>query len=245
VIHARRRAGICGAAVLALVATAATDLVVLSTRHPSHTPTVAARLIRPAPSHSPLPPALAAPDLALPSHSVPPVAAADLRRTRSAPIPPDSVAIPGQQVVAPIGVCAIVEDALQPPADVHRTCRWAGGAGLLTASSGAGSEGTTAITGHINWVGQGTGALGRLADLHRGDTVLTSDDTGDVTRWRITSVTMRDKSRGVDLAAFAGPTGPRVLYLISCGGAFDAAELSYVDNVYVRAVPDFSAQTHA
>jgi sortase family protein len=120
---------------------------------------------------------------------------------------------------------------LEPPSDVHRTCRWAGGADLGAA------QGTTVITGHINWVGQGTGALGNIGRLAPGNAVYTADGQGTVTRWQVQRVTFRNKNRGVDLRAFDGPGGPRVLYLISCGGPFDAADASYVDNIYVRAVP--------
>jgi hypothetical protein len=146
-------------------------------------------------------------------------------------LPVDSIAIPSQGVIAPVGVCPIVDGALEPPADVHRTCLWAGGAGLGT------DTGTTVITGHINWVGQGTGALGNIGRLVPGDVVDTTDSADLVTRWRVQSVTYRNKSRGIDRAAFVGPDGPRGLYLVSCGGAFDAADASYVDNIYVRAVP--------
>lgn len=125
----------------------------------------------------------------------------------------------------------MTDGELEPPADVSRTCRWAGGAGLDD------SQGTVAITGHINWVGQGTGALGRIGELHRGDTVLTTDAGGRVTRWRVTSVEFRSKDHGVDLDAFTGPDGPRTLYLISCGGPFEPAAASYLDNIYVRAKP--------
>lgn len=156
--------------------------------------------------------------------------------SRSAPRPPklaaDSVAIPVQHVRAPIvDYCSIIAGGLEPPPDVHQVCYWAGGAGI------DGDSGTTVLTGHINWVGQGTGAFGNLAALHRGETVYTSDTHGATTAWRIERVQHRSKTLGVDPAAFVGRTGPRRLYLISCGGAFDAAELSYVDNIYVLAKP--------
>jgi hypothetical protein len=228
---------------LAVAATAAVDLAVLADRHhPAVRP--AAAHSAPTPAVRPLP-AVPAADLLLPTRSATPARPLDDRRAGPGRLPPDSVAIPRQHVVAPVGVCAIVDHALEPPADVRRTCRWAGGADMYDASSGFGAHGTTAVTGHINWAGQGTGALGRLAALHSGDVVLTSDDSGALTRWRVTAVTFRNKARGVDPAAFAGPVGPRVLYLISCGGAFDAGHLSYVDNIYVRAVPDISPQTNA
>jgi hypothetical protein len=144
----------------------------------------------------------------------------------------NSVAIPVQHVRAPIvDYCAIIAGGLEPPSDVHQVCYWAGGAGIDEHT------GTTVLTGHINWVGQGTGAFGNLAGLRRGETVYTSDARRAVTAWRIVRVQHRSKTLGVDANAFVGHSGPRQLYLISCGGAFDAAELSYVDNIYVLAKP--------
>ena len=76
-----------------------------------------------------------------------------------------------------------------------------------------------------------------LSTLRRGMLVYTAGPAAQVTRWRIDRVRHRPKTKGVDTAAFAGRDGPRRLYLISCGGAFDANELSYVDNIYVLATP--------
>jgi hypothetical protein len=140
-----------------------------------------------------------------------------------------TVAIPSQGVVAPIDMCTIDHGELEPPADVHRTCRWAGGSDVDSPT------GTTVLTGHVNFVGQGTGALGRLAQLRVGALVVTRERT--TTRWRVVGVTRRDKTTGIDRSAFVGTAGARQLYLISCGGTFDASARSYEDNIYVRAVP--------
>lgn len=156
-------------------------------------------------------------------------------RTSATPAPStlaaDSIAIPRQHVVAAIDVCQIVNSELEPPADVRRTCFWLGGAPVTA------TVGTTVITGHVNWVGQGTGALGRIDELHAGDTVVTTDSRSRAQRWVIRSVVHRPKTLGIDTAAFAGRAGSRQLYLITCGGAFDADARSYLDNIYVRAVP--------
>jgi hypothetical protein len=142
-----------------------------------------------------------------------------------------SVAIPVQHVRTPvIGYCPIILGGLEPPADVHQVCYWAGGARV------GDDIGTTVLTGHINWAGV-TGAFGNLAALHPGELVYTSDAHRDISTWRIVRVEHRAKTLGIDPTAFVGHSGPRRLYLISCGGAFDAAEASYVDNIYVRARP--------
>jgi hypothetical protein len=232
VIDRRPVLPVAAAVIAALVVTAGADLAVLAEASaPRASGLAAGAAAGPtiAPAGAPAPA-----DLVLPRPSAPantPASGAEPRHG----LPPDSVAIPLQRVVAPVDLCAMSDGALEPPADVARTCHWAGGAGL------GDGRGTVAITGHVNWVGQGTGALGRIGELHIGDAILTSDPTGAVTRWRVTAVAFRSKHRGVDLDAFAGRAGPRTLYLISCGGPFDDAEASYLDNIYVRATPVDSA----
>ena len=60
---------------------------------------------------------------------------------------------------------------------------------------------------------------------------------GIVTTWEVQKVVHRPKSNGIDTSVFVGRSGPRKLYLITCGGAFDAADANYLDNIYVEAVP--------
>jgi hypothetical protein len=146
-------------------------------------------------------------------------------------LPANSVALPVQHVRAPVvDYCPIIAGGLEPPTDVHQVCYWAGGAAV-------GAEaGTTVLAGHINWAGV-TGAFGNLAALHRGDRVLTAGPDAATSEWQITRVEHRPKTQGIDPAAFVGQDGPRRLYLISCGGAFDAYAASYVDNIYVLAEP--------
>lgn len=147
----------------------------------------------------------------------------------------DTVAIPSQYVRAPVDTCRILNGGLEPPADVHRVCFWAGGSRLEAPA------GTTVITGHVNWSGQGTGALGNIGRLRPGDTVLTAGRSLSgrlvTSSWRVAAVWHRPKTKGIDPTAFVGRDGPRTLYLVTCGGAYDSSERSYVDNIYVRAVP--------
>jgi hypothetical protein len=207
----------------AVLTVAGADLAVVLNRNIAHAEQVAAA----GPWPQPLP-VRVAPRIPDPAPPAPPPPAA--------PPPPrlaaNSVEIPVQHVVAPIvDYCPIIDGGLEPPADVHQVCYWAGGAGLGDAG------GTSVLTGHINWVGQGTGAFGNLGTLRSGEVVYTSDARRHVSVWRIVHVERRSKTLGVNPDAFVGQQGPRRLYLISCGGAFDSAELSYVDNIYVRAVP--------
>lgn len=211
------------ATVVAVLALAAGDLVRVAGR-PADPARLAAATEWPAPAVRHVVPVVDPSPSPVPPSPVPP--------SRVPLLAPNSVAIPVQHVRAPVvSYCQIISGGLEPPSDVHQVCYWAGGAGVDDTA------GTTVLTGHINWVSQGTGAFGNLGALHRGQTVLTSDAQGKVTVWRIARVEHRPKRLGIDPAAFVGHGGPRQLYLVSCGGAFDPAELSYVDNIYVRARP--------
>lgn len=181
-------------------------------------PAVAPATHAPVPSGSPLPvPATMAPQWTPPDGSAGTTGA--------------TVSIPVEHVVAPVDECQVVDQELEPPNVVARTCEWMGGAPVWS------EQGTTVIAGHINWVGQGTGALGDIGHLVPGDTVLTASADEPSTTWRVVRVIHVSKSQGVDPAAFVGPDGDRQLYLITCGGAFDASSSNYLDNIYVRAVP--------
>jgi hypothetical protein len=210
---------VSAALVSAMVAAAVAGLVVVpgigsaATTSPSAATSLPLAVRRVIPIAEPTPPRLPEP--------------VERRRTLAA----NSVAIPVQQVRAPvIDYCPIIAGGLEPPTDVHQVCYWAGG-----ATVGA-EAGTTVLAGHINWAGV-TGAFGNLAALHRGDRVLTAGPDAAPAEWQITRVEHRPKTQGIDPAAFVGPDGPRQLYLISCGGAFDASAASYVDNIYVVAKP--------
>lgn len=140
--------------------------------------------------------------------------------------------IPSQGIVAPIDTCRVVDRALLPPSDVRRTCYWTSGAGLTTTT------GTTVLVGQPDWFGYGPAALGGASGLHPGDRLATSGAGRTVTDWRVVWVGERPKADGVDPAAFVGASGPRRLYLITAGGRYDAERRTYLDNVYVLAVPD-------
>ncbi|HEX5404818.1 MAG TPA: class F sortase [Pseudonocardiaceae bacterium] len=175
-----------------------------------------------APPTAPLPPARSAP----PQH----IAAVHQVAPRTGR--PKTVSIAAvNQVDIPVVAATVVADQLEPPADVHRAGIWTGGAPL------AATAGTTTLVGHVNYVGQGNGAFHDLASVPRGATITTVDGTGAATTWTVTSTEVTDKTTGVDPAVFAGPTGPRRLVLVTCGGRFDANIHSYDDNVYVWAVP--------
>lgn len=144
---------------------------------------------------------------------------------------PSSIAIPALGVTARIGGATLENGLLTPPLDPGEVGSWQGSAPLDSAT------GEVTLAGHVNYGGMGAFAFGRLAELHPGQVVYTTDARSKQTAWRIASVVGRPKADGIDRAAFAGPAGPRELSLITCGGTYEAASHSYDNNVYVTALP--------
>jgi len=144
---------------------------------------------------------------------------------------PSAITIPALGVSGSIGVSTVVKGVLIPPRTPTEVGLWAGSADLGAA------RGEVTIAGHVNWAGMPPFVFGRLAYLVPGDLVYTTDATGKQQAWRVARVYARPKSKPLDLTAFGGRIGPSRLALITCGGAFDARDLSYADNVYAFADP--------
>ena len=142
-----------------------------------------------------------------------------------------SIRIPALDVAASIGAATVANGILTPPRSPSTVGMWAGSA-PLDASSG-----TVTLAGHVNWAGMAPFAFANIAYLRPGDLVYTADKDARQTAWRIIAVVSRPKDEPVDTAAFTGTTGPRKLYLITCGGAFDSDASSYEANIYVSATP--------
>ncbi|MFD4292891.1 class F sortase [Rhodococcus sp. NPDC058505] len=146
-------------------------------------------------------------------------------------LPPRTLALPRVGVAAPIGVATVPGGVLTPPNDVSTVGIWQDGAPL------AADAGTTLLAGHVNMVGQGNGALFSLALMQPGDVIHTSDDAGRSTAWRVTRVVERPKADGVEESVLDGPTGPRRLAVVTCGGdlTYTDGVGDYTDNVYLYA----------
>ena len=142
----------------------------------------------------------------------------------------DHLVIPSLHVEAFVRTTSIVDHELVIPGDVHDVGEWGRKA----------NAGTTILAGHVNWVGQGLGALGTLADIAPGATVYLANRVGVVSVWSVVSLRSVSK-KDLPQALFASG-GARRLVLVTCGGAFDAATHQYADNVLATAVP---AQTRA
>jgi hypothetical protein len=142
----------------------------------------------------------------------------------------DHLVIPSLHVDALVRTTSIVDHELVIPGDVHDVGEWGREV----------NAGTTILAGHVNWVGQGLGALGALANIPPGATVYLSNRAGVVSVWSVVSLRAVSKMDLPETLFASG--GTRRLVLVTCGGAFDAATHQYADNVLAIAVP---AQTRA
>jgi hypothetical protein len=132
---------------------------------------------------------------------------------------------------------------LQIPSDVHTVGVWDAGAALTDSSGSAGDSGTTVLAGHVDDASQGNGALHDLYLVKPGEAVYVTDARGRTVRWRAVALRIVVKS-ALPAELFAGPHGPRRLYLVTCGGKLlhlsdgrGGTYGTYEDNVIVTLVP--------
>ena len=121
---------------------------------------------------------------------------------------------------------------LIPPRDVQRL-------GWYSASAvpgEAGPVGSSVITGHINYQGQGTGFAEKFTTLEQGQEFTVFID-GEERQFRVTEAPYRlPKGSGFpDVVNDA--QGDNRLVLITCGGKFVGGELGYEDNIITVAEP--------
>ncbi len=122
--------------------------------------------------------------------------------------------------------------SLIPPVDVQRL-------GWYSASAVPGAEGpvgTSVITGHINYQGQGTGYAARFANLALGEEFDILID-GEPRTFRVTQAPYR-LPKGSDFPPEVNDmNGPNRVVLITCGGQFVGGSLGYADNIITIAEP--------
>jgi hypothetical protein len=117
---------------------------------------------------------------------------------------------------------------LETPQDFGRAGWFAGGAA-------PGDVGPAVIAGHVN-NRNGPAVFARLHELTPG-VVVEVDRGGQTVRFHVVAVDRYPKDAFPTEKVY-GPTPDAELRLITCGGDFNAARRSYVDNVVVYAVLD-------
>ena len=106
-------------------------------------------------------------------------------------------------------------------------------AGWFTGGAMPGSLGPAVIAGHVTWDGA-PAVFHRLSSMRQGDRVLVTRSDGQIAVFRVSRVARFAKSRFPSEAVY-GPIDHAGLRLITCGGTYDAAEHTYLDNVIVFA----------
>jgi hypothetical protein len=126
--------------------------------------------------------------------------------------------------LAPIDVDA--SGALVPPSDNTL-------AGWYRQGPAPGDAGPAVVTGHVD-SSAGPAVFFRLRDVAVGDAVTVTRVDGTAVRFTVTRVARYSKDAFPGAEVY-GPTPDAELRLITCGGAFDRAARSYLDNVVVYA----------
>jgi hypothetical protein len=143
---------------------------------------------------------------------------------------PVTLGLPTLGVDAAVEHVGVIDGVLGVPTDVSRVGWWSAG------SRPGAAAGSVVIDGHVDDVTQGPGAFFSLGQLVQGDTATVKTAGGAVLNYRVVALQIFDKSEDLPPDLFTS-TGPPRLVLITCGGEFDQAALSYTDNIVVFAEP--------
>lgn len=130
--------------------------------------------------------------------------------------------------VVPAGVDPTTR-ALEVPANPTTVVWWAAG-----AEPGA-TRGTVVLAAHVDYDGR-AGVFFHLNLIGIGDVVTVTDGAGEAHRYRVVTRRHVAKAALADVDVFRAD-GPNRLALITCGGGFDSATHSYLDNLIVLAEP--------
>ena len=106
-------------------------------------------------------------------------------------------------------------------------------AGWFSGGPTPGALGPAVIAGHVTW-DRAPAVFHRLGSLRRGDRVTVTREDGKTAVFAVTRVARFSKSR-FPTGAVYGAIDHAGLRLITCGGSYDTAKRSYLDNVIVFA----------
>ena len=111
--------------------------------------------------------------------------------------------------------------------------------GWFAAGRPPGATGPALLAGHVD-SRAGPGVFFRLRDLRAGDRVDVVRADGSTASFTVTGHVESAKSAFPTDLVYAPTPGPE-LRLVTCGGAFDHAARSYLDNIIVQALPTSGA----
>ena len=150
-----------------------------------------------------------------------------------------TLVIPALRVRAPVVATGAVDGLMTIPADIH-TVAWFDGTdvsdGIATSDHAPwpGQPGVSLLAGHVDWMGEGPGALYYVGQLVAGDPIEVVGSNRETTYWRVSRPPITIAKADLPQTLFDN-TGPPKLALVTCGGPFDAATGHYLDNVIVWA----------
>lgn len=156
----------------------------------------------------------------------------------SAPAAPTRVVIPAIGAESTLIRTGMLPTGAPEIPDVHTP----GQASWATWSPEPGTPGPATLYGHVNGEVNGQkgvpGVFARLTELRTGDEVLVDRADGSRVRFEVYAVRAFPKADMDEQAVYGDTAGPEAR-LVTCGGAFDPAARSYVDQivVFARAAP--------
>lgn len=174
---------------------------------------------------------------AAPEEDIPPVDDSGEQEHELEPAPGEREGVEGMAITvdgetAPVDFVQVTDQGvLLPPQDVSRV-------GWYSASAipGEHGEGSSVITGHVNFAGQGEGFARRFVDLAEGSEVIVHVN-GEDRAFRV-SEPPEHVTKGDALPEVVNQAeGDNRLVLITCGGEFVGGQLGYADNVITVADP--------
>jgi hypothetical protein len=156
---------------------------------------------------------------------------AALRQRASTRVPrPAQVAIPSVQLRAPVRPVGVAGDGqMRLPADPE-VLGWYRFGPAPTAATG----GSVVLAGHLDSTEFGIGPLVRLREVTLGSTVTVTTSRGVRHDYVVRRVQRFDRQRLPE--EVFGRSGPELLRLVTCGGAYDP-DRGYEQNLVVTAVP--------
>jgi LPXTG-site transpeptidase (sortase) family protein len=142
-------------------------------------------------------------------------------------ITPDRIRIPAINVDAIVIDLGLNSDGtLQVPEDFSQTGWWEGGVR-------PGDRGPAVIVGHVD-SRTGPAVFYRLRELRPGDEIQVMNADNQIVRFQVEQIRQVPKDTFPTEIVY-GMTPEPTLRLITCGGIFDSASRSYLDNVIVFA----------
>ncbi|HET9970424.1 MAG TPA: class F sortase [Streptosporangiaceae bacterium] len=161
-------------------------------------------------------------------HEPPGVAGFHSVRTYDQPAPPARLEIPAIGVSTPLVRLGRLPDGTIEVPHAWNTAGW------YDQGPRPGQPGPAVLLGHVDSK-KGPAVFYRLRDLRPGDIVRVGLTNGRTLVFRVQRTERYPKDRFPTEAVYF-PTLDRALRLITCGGDFDYAKGSYVDNIVVYAI---------